>query len=109
LAAAHREAAPRSALDAQLRQVLTDQGFTGTVGQSLEQRLGRPIDPALADLGRLLWFDKIGALHSDNSCGGCHSPSTASATRNRSRSASRTTTSSAAAAADRGTSAARRA
>lgn len=69
------QAAPRSALDAELRDVLATQGFTGTVGQSLEQRLGRPLDPALADLGRLLWFDKIGGLHSDNTCGGCHSPS----------------------------------
>ncbi len=69
-------AAPRSNLDATLRQVLADAGFTGTVGSSLEQRLGRPLDPALADLGRLLWFDKIGGLHSDNTCGGCHSPST---------------------------------
>ncbi|MEO6026817.1 MAG: cytochrome-c peroxidase [Candidatus Binatia bacterium] len=69
-------AGPPSPLDTQLQQVLTDQGFTGTVGQSLTQRLGRPLDPALADLGRLLWFDKIGALHSDNSCGGCHAPST---------------------------------
>jgi len=69
-------AGPPSPLDTQLQQVLSDQGFTGTVGQSLTQRLGRPVDPALADLGRLLWFDKIGALHSDNSCGGCHAPST---------------------------------
>lgn len=68
-------AASRVALDATLRQVLTDHGFTGTVGQSLEQRLGRAVDPKLADLGRLLWFDKIGALHSDNACGGCHAPS----------------------------------
>ena len=68
-------AGSRAALDAALRQVLTDHGFTGTVGQSLEQRLGRAVDPALADLGRLLWFDKITALHSDNACGGCHAPS----------------------------------
>jgi cytochrome c peroxidase len=63
-------------LDLALAQVLSDHGFTGTVGQSLPQRLGRALDPALADLGRLLWFDKIGGLHDDNSCGGCHSPST---------------------------------
>jgi cytochrome c peroxidase len=25
-------------------------------------------------LGRLLWFDTAGGLHSDNTCGGCHSP-----------------------------------
>ena len=37
-------------------------------------RLGRPLDPALADLGRLLFFDKILGLHDDNSCAGCHSP-----------------------------------
>jgi len=89
------QAAPRSSLDAELHDVLMAQGFTGTVGQSLEQRLGRPLDPALADLGRLLWFDKIGGLHSDNTCGGCQHRRTASATRSRSRSASRATTSSA--------------
>jgi cytochrome c peroxidase len=44
------------------------------VGSSLEQRLGRPIDSQLADLGRLLWFDTSGGLHDDNTCGGCHSP-----------------------------------
>lgn len=62
-------------LDATLAAVLASHGFTGAIGTSLEQRLGRPLDPALADLGRLLWFDKIGALHSDNACGGCHAPS----------------------------------
>jgi len=40
----------------------------------LEQRLGRPIDPAKAQLGRLLFFDKFVGLHGDNSCAGCHSP-----------------------------------
>jgi cytochrome c peroxidase len=54
--------------------VLDRAGFTGTVGSSIERRLGRPIDPRLADLGRLLWFDTSGGLHNDNSCGGCHSP-----------------------------------
>ena len=61
-------------LDAALAAVLDDAGFTGRVGTSLEQRLGRPLDPALADLGRLLWFDTSGGLHNDNTCGGCHSP-----------------------------------
>jgi cytochrome c peroxidase len=69
------QAAPPSQLDAQLTQVLADQGFTGTIASTLEQRLGRPLDPALAELGRLLWFDKISGLHGDNTCGGCHSPS----------------------------------
>lgn len=75
--AATAHAGVSAELDATLTAVLAGHGFTGTVGASLEQRLGRPLDPALADLGRLLWFDKIGALHSDNACGGCHAPSAA--------------------------------
>jgi len=63
-----------SKLDNRLRAVLKREGFTGTIQSQLEQRLGRRIDRKLADLGRLLWFDKLGGLHSDNSCGGCHSP-----------------------------------
>ena len=61
-------------LDRQLAKVLTAVGFTGRIESRLEARLGRPIDPALADLGRLLFFDKILSLHKDNSCAGCHSP-----------------------------------
>src|SRR4051812_39626420 len=61
-------------LDFQLRSDLTAAGFTGQVESTLVQRLGRPLDPQLADLGRLLWFDEISGLHSDNACGGCHSP-----------------------------------
>ena len=67
-------AGPSSSLDDELSSVLRRAGFTGTVGSSIEQRLGRPIDPRLADLGRLLWFDTAGGLHDDNTCGGCHSP-----------------------------------
>lgn len=63
-----------SGLDMNLRQVLQDAGFTGNVEATLEARLGRPIDPAMADLGRLLFFDKVLGLHNDNSCAGCHSP-----------------------------------
>ena len=61
-------------LDAKLTTLLRSAGFTGTVGSSIESRLGRPIDPKLADLGRLLFFDKIPSLHDDNACAGCHSP-----------------------------------
>ena len=61
-------------LNAHLAQVLEEAGFTGRIESTLEQRLGRPIDPDLADLGRLLWFDKITGLHDDNTCAGCHSP-----------------------------------
>src|SRR5438045_5655213 len=62
-------------LDDQLAAALKAAGFTGTAGSSLQARLGRPIDKKLANLGRLLFFDKIPSLHSDNACAGCHSPS----------------------------------
>jgi cytochrome c peroxidase len=62
-------------LDTLLAARLRQAGFTGKVGVSLEQRLGRSVNRQLANLGRLLWFDKIGGLHDDNSCSGCHSPS----------------------------------
>jgi cytochrome c peroxidase len=41
---------------------------------TLERRIGRRIDPHLADLGRLLWFDTITGPNNDNTCAGCHSP-----------------------------------
>src|SRR5213592_12508 len=53
---------------------LKELAFTGNVGGSIEKRLGRPINPARADLGRLLWFDTITGLNNDNTCAGCHSP-----------------------------------
>ena len=62
-------------LDQQLAAALRNAGFTGTIQSQFLTRLGRPINPQLADLGRLLWFDKSGGLHDDNTCGGCHSPS----------------------------------
>jgi cytochrome c peroxidase len=65
---------PRTTLDDELTDRLRDLGFTGSVANSLEHRLGRKVDPQLADLGRLLWFDTIGGLNGDNTCGGCHSP-----------------------------------
>jgi cytochrome c peroxidase len=68
------QASAQEKLDEQLRSVLTATGFTGRIESTLEQRLGRPINRKLADLGRLLWFDTVGGLHSDNTCGGCHSP-----------------------------------
>ena len=61
-----------SRLDHTLWDVLRAEGFTGNVEATLEARLGRRIDPRLADLGRLLFFDKILGLHGDNSCSGCH-------------------------------------
>jgi cytochrome c peroxidase len=64
-------------LDVQLARTLRDAGFTGRTESTLLGRLGRPVDPELADLGRLLFFDKVTALHADNACAGCHSPSRA--------------------------------
>ncbi len=69
-------AAQSTSLDEQLQAALDQARFTGTVGISIEQRLGRPIDRKLASLGRLLFFDNVGSLHNDNTCGGCHSPAT---------------------------------
>ena len=65
-------------LDSELAAVLANAGFTGNIEQSfherLEANLGRPINPKLADLGRMLFFDKLHSLHHDNTCAGCHSP-----------------------------------
>jgi len=61
-----------------LAAVLSAAGFTGDIERAFRTRiranLGRPINPKLADLGRMLWFDKLHSLHQDNTCGGCHSP-----------------------------------
>jgi cytochrome c peroxidase len=61
-------------LDRALRAALSAHGFTGRAEASLPARLGRPINADLADIGRLLWFDPILGLKGDNSCSGCHSP-----------------------------------
>ena len=58
-------------------RVARSAGFTGTIQSQFSPALGRSLNPQLADLGRLLWFDKSGGLHDDNTCGGCHSPSRA--------------------------------
>jgi cytochrome c peroxidase len=63
-------------LDATLISVLQQAGFTGRIESTLETRLGRPVDPKLANLGRLLFFDRSGGLHDDNTCAGCHAPAT---------------------------------
>ena len=63
-----------SDLDRRLAKVLRSLEFTGNVGSTLEPRLGGPLDPRLAEVGRLLFFDNVLGLHEDNSCAGCHSP-----------------------------------
>jgi len=62
-----------SALNDQLSAVLNQHGFTGKIGSTLEQRLGRKIVNQLADLGRLAFHDSLLGLNDDNSCSGCHS------------------------------------
>lgn len=59
-------------LNEQLSAVLRQHQFTGRVGLSLEQRLGRKIDKQLAELGRLAFHDSLLGLNDDNSCAGCH-------------------------------------
>src|SRR5215813_11681690 len=61
-------------LNHHLADTLAHAGFTGTIQSSLERRLGRRLNPELANLGRLLWFDTITGLNDDNTCAGCHSP-----------------------------------
>src|SRR5262245_4642820 len=81
--ASERSLAPRAratldrvdeSVDEVLRADLERLGFSGRIAEQLEVRLGRRIDPQLADLGRQLWFDPIQGLNNDNTCGGCHSP-----------------------------------
>ncbi|HEY6243302.1 MAG TPA: cytochrome c peroxidase [Pyrinomonadaceae bacterium] len=66
-----------NSLDQELLTRLSELGFTGRIETTLEQRLGRHLDQRRANLGRLLWFDTIGGLNNDNTCGGCHSPTNA--------------------------------
>jgi hypothetical protein len=46
----------------------------GRIESTLERRIGHRLDPRLANVGRLLWFDTITGLNNDNTCAGCHSP-----------------------------------
>lgn len=59
-------------MDGQLTSILAAMGFTGRIESRLENRLGRPIDNRLADLGRLAFHDSLLGLNNDNSCSGCH-------------------------------------
>jgi cytochrome c peroxidase len=63
-------------LDDELTALLQEHGFTGRIEESLEARLGRPLNNKLINIGRLLWFDTILSLSDDNACAGCHSPMT---------------------------------
>jgi cytochrome c peroxidase len=72
--AAANEPPVEGGLDADLAAKLKEVAFTGGIQFTLEQRLGRPLNPELVNLGRLLWFDTIHSLGNDNTCAGCHSP-----------------------------------
>lgn len=61
-------------LNRQLTAVLQQHGFTGRIASTLDDRLGRRLDPQLVEVGRMLWFDTITGLNDDNTCAGCHSP-----------------------------------
>ena len=61
------------ALNEEVSAILRQYGFSGRIGLSLEERLGRKIDNQLADLGRLAFHDSLLGLNNDNSCSGCHS------------------------------------
>lgn len=63
-----------AALNEELRAHLEERAFTGRIESTLEERLGRPVDQNLAEIGRLLFFDPILSLTRDNSCSGCHGP-----------------------------------
>jgi cytochrome c peroxidase len=76
IASAHDQQAlaRRNQLDRDVKAALERAGFTGRVESTLERRIGHRIDQRLADVGRMLWFDSITGLNNDNSCAGCHSP-----------------------------------
>jgi cytochrome c peroxidase len=74
VASCGRSEAQETELDLQLEAMLKEAGFTGDVDQSLERRLGRSLNPKLVELGKMVFFDKLPALHDDNSCAGCHAP-----------------------------------
>jgi cytochrome c peroxidase len=62
------------ALDSELESVLARHAFTGRIESTVEQRLGRPINQKMANLGRLLFYDAILGIKKDNACAGCHAP-----------------------------------
>ena len=60
--------------DEELLATMKAAGMTGSIASRLAERLGRPINRKMRDLGRDLFFDSALALGNDNSCAGCHAP-----------------------------------
>ncbi len=61
-------------LDARLGTLLAAHRLDGRIEEQLEVKLGRPVNDGLAEVGRLLFFDRVLSLTEDNSCAGCHGP-----------------------------------
>ncbi|NNF12916.1 MAG: hypothetical protein HKN72_06830 [Gemmatimonadetes bacterium] len=61
-------------LDARLSTLLAAHRLDGRIEEQLEVKLGRSVDERLAEVGRLLFFDRVLSLTEDNSCAGCHGP-----------------------------------
>ena len=64
-------------LDEALQLRLDAMGLDGRLEEHFQTRLGRPVDDRLAEVGRLLFFDRVLSLTQDNSCAGCHGPNVA--------------------------------
>lgn len=61
-------------VDDTLKHLLNDNKFDGKIQEALEKELGRKLNAAKINLGKLIFFDKGIQLHQDNSCAGCHAP-----------------------------------
>ena len=48
-----------AALDVELRADLEERGFTGRIESTLEERLGRPVDRDLAEIGRASCRERV--------------------------------------------------
>lgn len=58
----------------ELRDHLSQNGFTGDIQSTLEDRLGRRLNQDKVELGKSIFFDQGLSLHKTNSCAACHSP-----------------------------------